>query len=70
MVEQRQVEVAGDGEDVADADLHEAAGEVAAERSLGGVERHGGGLDGRDGAVRREAADVVTRGGLARVQRS
>lgn len=49
MVEEREVEVPGDGEDVTHPYLHQTASEVTAERGLGGVDVDAGVLDG-DGA--------------------
>lgn len=68
IVEEREVEVAGNGEDVGDANLHEAASQVAAERGLAGGDhrRRSIVLDGRNGAVW-QATDVVARW-LTRVQ--
>lgn len=71
MIEKREVKIAGDGEDVGDADLDEAAGEVAAEGGVGGVDDGGrdGVLDGGNGAAVGGAADDGG-GGLAGVERS
>lgn len=66
VVEEREVEVAGDGEDVGDADLDEPVGDVAAHGGVGGGDHRGRGaraLDGRGGAVG-GGPDVVA-GGLA-----
>lgn len=69
MVEKREVEIAGDGEHIGDADLDEAAGEVAAEGGLRRVNDGGGGdgiLDGANRAVGWAADGAV--GGLAGVE--
>lgn len=71
VVEESEVEVAGDGEDVVDPDLDEAAGQVAAE---GGIGRGGVGyrpLQGGASAVLGGAADAVAgRFGRVEVQRA
>lgn len=54
MVEEGEVEVTGDSEDVGDADLDEAAGEVTAEGCFGGADRCG--CNGGTG----ECADVLS----------
>ena len=70
VVEEREVEVSGDGEDVGDADLDEAARQVAAEGALlGGGDRGGCGLERGDGAVAVGAADVAV-GGVAGIDRA
>lgn len=68
VVEEGEVKVTGDGENVCDPNLDEAAREVAAEGGLGGGDGCGGEgvLDGWSGAVG-DIADVVV-GGLSRVE--
>ena len=54
VIEQREVEVAGNGEDISDTDFDEAAREVAAESGVDGAVDGGGrngGLDGSAGLV-------------------
>lgn len=65
VVEESEVEVAGNGEDVADADLHEAPRDVAAEGGVGGGRGEWDGVvDGGDGAVSGGSSNVGV-GGLA-----
>lgn len=70
MVEKGKVKIAGDGEDIADADLDEPASDVAAKGGLSGSEDGAGrdGVeDGGDGAVPGEATNVVNLGGFTAI---
>ena len=59
-IEEGEVEVARNGEDVADADLNKTVSDVAAEGGVGAAAVRGRVLNGRNAAVLRRAAHVVT----------
>lgn len=62
MIKKREVKIAGDGEDIGDADLNKTASKVAAKGGVGGVNDGGGNngvLDGANRAVGWATNDVV-----------